>query len=70
MNNNDSLLTLGAIAKELGLRLHQAKYLMDNHAPPPARRMGIVRVWERSDLPALRKQVARMAARREVTNHA
>ena len=40
------IMTLGQIARKLGVPDHRIKYVVDRHRIEPRRRVGILRVWD------------------------
>ena len=60
----DQLLTLGQIAKRLGVSTHRLKYAIDQYHVEHVTRIGITRVWTEADLPRSRLALARVAANR------
>lgn len=65
--NGDDLLTLGQISSETGEPDYRVKYAVTRYRIVPDRRIGIVRVWRRSQLPAIKNALARTAeSRRDI----
>ncbi|HYE21447.1 MAG TPA: hypothetical protein VEA69_23570 [Tepidisphaeraceae bacterium] len=50
--------------------IHQVKYAIAEYDIQPRRRVGIIRLWGRDQLPTIRSTLARIAGRREVFHHA
>ena len=63
-----ALLTLGAIAKEIGEPLHRVKYAVSSYSIEHTQRAGIIRLFDREMIPTIRAAVKRIANRREVGN--
>lgn len=65
------LFTLGQLVdavREAGgpaVHIHQLKYAIETRRIPPATRVGIMRVWSESALPAIREALADVAVNRE-----
>ena len=62
------LLTVGAIARELGQPLHRIKYCIDAYAIEPIQRAGVLRLFSRDDLPRIKSALTRIAQRRGGTD--
>jgi hypothetical protein len=67
---NDAL-SLGDLERELrqefpGVRRHQLVYAIQSRGIEPARRLGITRVWSRSQIPVIKQALNGIANRREV----
>jgi hypothetical protein len=59
-----TVLTLGQISTRLGVPEHRAKYAVARFNIRPAGRVGIIRVWNETDLPRIRRALAEIATRR------
>ncbi len=58
------LLTLGQLARRLGVSTHRLKYAIDQYQVEPRMRVGITRVWSEDDIPRMRSALARVASNR------
>jgi hypothetical protein len=61
---HEPLLTVGALARELGEPLHRIKYCIDAYRIEPTQRAGVLRLFSRDDLPRIKSALARTAGRR------
>ena len=64
------LLTIGDIARLCRVRLHQAKYAIQEYRIEPRQRAGIIRLWSVEDLPHIQSALNRIAERREELRNA
>ena len=66
-----ALLTIRDLARECGTRVHRVRYAVAEHNIEPRQRAGIVRLWSRDQIPAVRAALVlvvrnRMAAHRRL----
>jgi hypothetical protein len=62
-------LTIRDVASACGVRMHQAKYAVDEYSIEPRQRAGIIRLFHRDQLPTIKSALARISGRREVLAH-
>jgi hypothetical protein len=65
---HEPLLTVGALARELGEPLHRVKYCIDAYGIEPTQRAGVLRLFSRDDLPRIKSALVRIAQRRGGTD--
>ena len=61
--NATDLLTVGDLAREFGVPIHKLKYAIEVYRIEPRQRAGILRLWSRDDLPAVRSALSRISGR-------
>jgi DNA-binding transcriptional MerR regulator len=52
-----NLLTMNDIARELGVSLETVKSILEKQRIAPTRRVGVVRLWDRRTVAALRERL-------------
>lgn len=55
--------TLHDLARETNESLHVLNHALHTYGPEPAKRIGNIRLWDRSQLPTIRQSLQRTAAR-------
>ena len=61
---NQDLLTLGQIARRLGVPAHRLKYAIEEYRIDPVRRIGVLRVWSEDDISRMVSALRRIESRR------
>lgn len=57
----ETLLTIRDVARECDARVHRVRYVVDELGITARRRVGMVRLWTRDQLPEIRAALARTA---------
>lgn len=66
----EDLLTLADLRRETSLPSHVINHALDRFGPAPAARIGIARVWARSQLSEILQSIQKTAARSTVARRA
>ena len=61
--NASSILTMGDLKRVTGEPYHVVNHAVNRFGPQPRARIGIHRIWDSSDLPAIRDSLDRTAER-------
>jgi len=69
MNTVESLLTVGEIARRLGLPVHRVEYVIRSRKIPPVSWAGHARVFHDADLDRIAAELQRMAPARTSISH-
>lgn len=66
MANRVNPISLGQIARELGVSLHRVEYIVKSRRLSPIGRAGNIRLFQPSDVQLISKELKQVAARKEV----
>ena len=67
MDTTPAVLTIRDIKRLCpGFSIHQIKYAISEYDIAPRGRVGLIRIWNPDDLPAIKSALSRIASRREV----